>query len=181
VGQEKEQALEAEQQAKAEIASLKAELESIQANLDASKQEIEKQTASIQTLTTERQTERVTAQQEQDKLKAALETSKKELEQLRTSVKTLQGRVLPTTPGNRVWISIVIWGGRFLYDEKLYDKCREYANARKQVPFTNEFFGCDPMPGTRKTGLIAYQYDGKGLVRYLGMYEGEKGPFDIFP
>lgn len=104
-----------------------------------------------------------------------------ELEKLRTAVKTLESRVLPTTPGSRVWISTVVWGGRFLYDKGLYDKCREYANARKQVPFTNEFFGCDPKIGVHKTGLIAYQYDGKGLVRYLGMSEGEKGPFDTFP
>lgn len=181
VGHEKEEALKAEQQAKAEIASLKTELESIQVELETSKQEVGKQTVSIQTLNSERQNDKATAERAQDKLKAALETSTKQLEQLRTSVKTLEGRVLPTTPGSRVWISMVMWGNRFLHGEDLYRKCRDYCMSRKPVPFTNQFFGCDPMPGVRKTGVIAYQYDGKGLVRYLGLPEGESGPFDNWP
>ncbi len=161
--------------------TLQASLSSLQAALDASKQEVEEQTASLQALTSRRQADKAAAQTAQDSLKAALETSRKELEQLRTSVKTHEGRVLPTTPGSRVWITMIMWGGKFFYEEELYKKCREYCMSRKAVPFTNEFFKGDPWVGVKKTGFIAYQYDGQGLIRYLALYEGESGQFDKLP
>ena len=206
MSQDREEALKAARDAQDEVNSVKAMLEHAEAMLEKSKQEVEHKNASIETLTKELQSEKSTAHQAQGSLERSIQMSKKELEEkgakiqtmtetakaerptvnnelerLRDSVKTLENRVLPTTPGERVWISIVVWGARFLYDEDLYKKCREYANNRWNVPFTNEFFGCDPMPGTRKSGVIAYQYDGKGLVKYLGLPEGENGPFDPWP
>ena len=47
-----------------------------------------------------------------------IKTLNKQVETLRASVKKLEGRVLPTTPGSRVWVSVVIWGGRIPHQQR---------------------------------------------------------------
>jgi len=107
-----------------------------------------------------------------------LNTSTLNLDSLQREKKAIEERLLPSEPGSRVWISAVIWGDRFIGDQNVFNRCKQLALSQEPVPFTNEFFGCDPMPGCPKVGTIAYRYDDKGLIRYLTAPEGHTPRFD---
>lgn len=80
--------------------------------------------------------------------------------------------------GGRVWIMFIVYGDRIVRDPVIIDRCYWYANTKEKFRISNEWFGCDPLPNLRKTGLVLYKYDDRNQIRYMNGWEGEERCFD---
>ena len=172
--------------------TLEKELEDAKAAVEAAKKETEEAKGQLQAALTEiaqvRQEKNVlnaqsTAALEQERaskesMARDLAVSADQRNQLSQRIASLEACALPRKEGDRVWISAVIWGQKFISDQGVVDKCYRYANSKEAICFNNDFFGTDGWPGVPKTGCVAYRYDDRGLIRYLMMSEGSWGRFD---
>lgn len=172
--------------------TLEKELEEAKAAVEAAKKETEEAKGQLQAALTEiaqvRQEKNVlnaqsTAALEQERaskesMARDLAVSADQRNQLSQRIASLEACALPRKEGDRVWISAVIWGQKFISDQGVVDKCYRYANSKEAICFNNDFFGTDGWPGVPKTGCVAYRYDDRGLIRYLVMSEGSWGRFD---
>jgi chromosome segregation ATPase len=56
-----------------------------------------------------------------------------------------------------VTVRKISWGGRDLTrDDGVCERVKSLVRNGCGIPFTNDFFGCDPQPGTRKDGAILF-------------------------
>ncbi len=85
---------------------------------------------------------------------------------------------------DRVELFRVYYGGEEIRnDREVARKLLDYAHSKAQFRFTEgpgQVFNYDPMPGSRKNGLIIYRYDGKGMLRSLNAKQHDDIRFEAW-